>query len=576
MSEQIVQVTRGQEFPRQFLPLNTDLGQVAELEKFYQQLLVEIQVAASIPALQSWLCKWSEWDAVLSEEMARRYIAMTCYTENKDFEAAFLSFVENVQPKLKAWNDELSRAFVTAQEKLQWKDEHYAVFEKRLKNQIQLFRSENIPLQTEDEKLGQQYQKLVGSQTVQWEGEEKTLKQVAPLLEETDRALREEVWKLSSKRRMQDVDAIDSIYDGQIALRHQRALNAGFKNFRDYQHLSRERFDYSAQDCLQFHKTIQQYVVPLVEKIRERRKKQMGLASLRPWDLGVDALGRKPLRPFQDGAQLAERCAAVFQKMDPELGGYFQKMRDLKLLDLENRKGKGPGGYNYPLEEIRMPFIFMNASGSHSDVVTLFHEGGHAFHTFLGRKENFTVNRDVPIEFCEVASMSMEFMTLDSLASFYDNTEEQRRAYEEQLERSIDILPWIAIIDAFQHWVYLNPKHSRAERAAKFSSLMDTYYAGVDWSGFENEKAYFWQKQSHLFNSPFYYIEYGIAMLGALQMWLQWRENCHAALKNYKHALSLGAVKPLPQLFAAAKINFDFSPKTVQPIVEVLQRELSF
>ncbi|MBI1785654.1 M3 family oligoendopeptidase, partial [Candidatus Sumerlaeota bacterium] len=398
--------------------------------------------------------------------------------------------------------------------------------------------------------------------------------QMAPYMEETDRALREEAWRVVADRRLKDRDAINDIFDKMIEIRTRMARNAGYDNFRDFQHQEYGRFDYTPQDCIDFQNAIEETVVPLLAKIRERRKRDLGLDSLRPWDLAVDPKGRAPLKPFKDTAELEERCEKVFRNVSADLGGEFAQMRALGLLDLDSRKGKAPGGYQSNLEEIRYPFIFMNAAGTDRDLFTLLHEGGHAFHAFAARKEPLTFYRHAPIEFCEVASMTMELFAYDYLEAFY-SADDARRSKVQHSEKLIDLFPWIATIDAFQHWIYLNPNHSREDREEKWLELEGRFSPGVDWSGLEEERRALWHRQLHIFQCPFYYVEYGIAQLGALQIWLKSKRDFRAAVEGYRSGLALGGTRPLPELFEAAGARFDFSARTVKPIMDEIEKEIA-
>lgn len=368
---------------------------------------------------------------------------------------------------------------------------------------------------------------------------------------------------------------LDEIFSKLVKNRHQRAINAGFKNFRDYQHASYNRFDYTPDDCFIFHDTVEHLVVPLLKKLRDERAEKLSLPVLRPWDLAVDADGEQPLRPFTKASELIDACQNIFASLDKDLAAQFKTMNDLDLLDLENRKGKAPGGYQSTLDEVRLPFIFMNASGTNQDLFTLLHEAGHAFHAFASRGEPWVAYRHAPMEFCEVASMSMELMGMDYLGKAYNDPQEEKRAKRDILEDILVKLPWIAAIDAFQHWIYLNPEHTAEERALQFSQLMKRFNPGIDWSAHEESLGRQWQKQLHLFEVPFYYIEYGIAQLGALQLWLKYKKNPLNALAAYKKGLSLGGARPLHELFEAAEIHFDFTEKTIVPALACLREELS-
>ena len=450
----------------------------------------------------------------------------------------------------------------------------YEVYDRDAKLSVELFRPENVPLETEEAKLGQQYQKLSGSLTVQFRGEEKTLVQMGRHLEEPDRALRQEAWELVANRRLQEAEKFEEIFDQQVKLREQIATNAGFKNYLEYAFRARGRFDYTPEDCRKFHTAIEQEIVPVLRDLQTHRREQMKVPSLRPWDLSVDPLNRQPLRPFEQVDQMVSKTQKIFNQLDDRLGQGFQTMQDLKLLDLANRKGKAPGGYQSTLSESRLPFIFMNAVGLQRDVETMLHEAGHAFHALATQQEDLYAYRGSPIEFCEVASMSMELLGNEFLEEFYSEGD-ANRARRKHLEGIVEIFPWIATVDAFQHWIYSHPGHSRAERSGAWLSLMDRFGGNVDWSGHETVRANLWHRQLHIFLHPFYYVEYGIAQLGALQVWVNSKRNKAQALEAYLRGLSLGGSRPLPELFAAADCRFDFSVQTVKPLVEMVRMELA-
>jgi oligoendopeptidase F len=480
-----------------------------------------------------------------------------------------------IEPELKPRNFKLDQAYLAHSARAKLPQDRYTVFDRHTQQHVELFRDENVPLETDEARLGQQYQKLSGSLTVNFRGEEKTLVQMGRYLEEPDRPLREEAWKLVAQRRLlQEKEKFEDIFDQMIALREKIAKNAGFSNYRDYAFKARARFDYTPDDCLKFHDAIEKHVVPLLNRLTEERRQKLGLDKLRPWDLAVDPTNQPPLRPFEKVEMMVERTQNIFDKLDSGLASGFRKMNDLKLLDLANRKGKAPGGYQSTLSEARLPFIFMNAVGVQRDVETILHEAGHAFHALATRGEDFFAYRSAPIEFCEVASMSMELLGNEFIETFY-NADDAKRARREHLEGIIEVFPWIATVDAFQHWIYTHPGHTRDERKGAWLALMDRFGAKVDWSGFGDARGYLWHRQLHIFLYPFYYVEYGIAQLGALQVWANSKRDKAKALRDYQNALALGGSKPLPDLFKAAGCRFDFSAQTVEPLANLVQSELT-
>jgi oligoendopeptidase F len=559
--------------PRTFVPQKLDLGDWPQIAPLFDQLERRAAGATSAAALERWLLDWSELNAALDEEGSRRYIAMTCHTDNADVEKAYLHFIEHVEPQLKPRQFALENIYVAHPQLNPLPAARYEVFNRDIRNHVELFRVENVALETEDAKLSQQYQKLIGAQTVTFRGEEKTLVQMGRYLEEPDRALRQEAWELVGKRRLQDVDKCEEIFDELIQLRQQIAKNAGFNNYRDFMFRKMGRFDYTPADCVKFHDAVEREIMPAVREIQYDRKRQLKLEKLRPWDLAVDPRNRAPLKPFAEAGEMVSRSQKIFNHLDPELAAGFRQMQDLKLLDLDNRKGKAPGGYQSTLSEARVPFIFMNAIGLQRDVETLLHEAGHAFHAQATRDEDLYAYRGAPIEFCEVASMSMELLGNEFLEEFYPITE-ANRARKTHLEKITGFFPWMATVDAFQHWVYTHAGHTRAERKAAYLQLMDRFGDDVDWSGYEEMRAHTWHRQLHIFIHPFYYVEYGIAQLGALQVWANSKANKAKALNDYKKSLALGGSRPLPELFAAAGCKFQFDAATIKPLIQLANSEL--
>jgi oligoendopeptidase F len=585
--------------PRKFVPSDIDLGDWAAVSPLFDALEQRGASLASSQELERWALDCSELLSAIGEEGARRHILMTCQTDDAEREKRFLHFIENIAPRLKPRAFRLAQLFVESPYANSLPKQRYFVLLRSLRNEVDLFREENVPLETELAKLGQQYQKTIGAMTAQFQGREMTLTQMGKFLEEPDRALRQEAWEKSAARRLQDKDKLDDIFDEMLKLRVQCAKNAGFFNYRDYAFKLRERFDYTPDDCFEFHASIEKHIVPLLRDLDRQRAKTMGLGVaarlrnadkfeqrsalhssaaatdvLRPWDLSVDPQNRPPLRPFDEVETLINKTQAIFDQMHPELADGFSLMREHGLLDLQNRKGKAPGGYQSTLDESRVPFIFMNAVGVQRDVVTLLHEAGHAFHALATRDEPLLAYRSAPIEFCEVASMGMELLAFDHISQFYSDAD-ARRARREHLEGIIRTFPWIALVDAFQHWLYTKPAHTREERRTQWGRLMDRFGSVEDWSGYEQARAHWWHKQLHIFLYPFYYIEYGIAQLGALQLWQTAKNDPRAALQNYRRALALGGSKPLPELFAAAGLKFDFSENTVGALTDAVRKELS-
>ncbi|NII24536.1 M3 family oligoendopeptidase [Pseudoflavitalea sp. X16] len=559
--------------PRHFLPADYTVTDWKNLEPYFKELLE--RPIGNYGELEKWLLDMSELEAVVSEDACWRQIKMTCDTENKSLEEAFVFFVTELQPQIQVYADKLNRKLVENPYTAQLDKQKYFTYLRGVRKSIELFREKNIPLQSELSVLQQQYGVISGKMTVEVNGQEYTLQQAAKLLESPDRTLRETVYRKVNERRIQDKDALNELYSKLIEKRHQVANNAGFDNYRDYKFKELGRFDYTKEDCYQFHEAVKQHVLPLVNTIYKRKKEKLGLDTLKPWDLEAQPDGIKPLTPFKTGDELLEKSILCFEQVRPFFADCLRKMNEMKRFDLDSRKGKAPGGYNCPLAETGAPFIFMNAAGQMSDVTTMVHEGGHAVHSFLAHPLELSAFKEYPMEIAEVASMAMELFSMDAWEVFFDNKEDLLRAKEHQLERVITIFPWIATIDKFQHWVYEHPGHTEAERATRWMEILNEFSSDViDFNGLDNYRTYSWQRQLHLFEVPLYYIEYGIAQLGAIGLWMQFRKNKDAALDNYIRSLSLGGTKTLPELYRAAGLEFNFSPERIKILMKFVQDEM--
>lgn len=560
---------------RKFLPEKFDVTSWEVLKPYFDNLLNS--PIRSLHDLKKWFADRSELESVISEDLAWRYIRMTCYTENKEYLKAYQDFIQHIQPEIAPVSDALNRK-AAASEFLNelGKEEGYDILIRNLKKDIDIFREENVPLFTEISTQAQKYAQINGAMTVNVDGKEMTLQQASVLLMSTDRKKREEAYHKITQRRLKDKEELDALFSSLIQLRHKVAVNAGFKNFRDYMFKALGRFDYTTQDCFNFHEAIQHEVVPLLNEFARERKELLKLTALRPWDKAVDPEGRDALKPFTNGKELTEKTIQVFQKLDAYLGQCLSIMREMGHLDLESRIGKAPGGYNYPLAEIGVPFIFMNATSTLRDMVTIMHEGGHAIHNFLTRDLTLNDFKSTPSEVAELASMSMELISMDHWDVFFSDKAELQRAKREHLEDSIETLPWVATIDKFQHWIYENPSHSPAERKEAWNRIFDQFTdSHTDWSGLQDAKDYLWQKQLHLYEVPFYYIEYGMAQLGAFAVWRNFRKNPTEGLKGYQNALKLGYLKPIPQIYQAANIKFDFSRPYIKELIGFVRKEVS-
>ena len=500
---------------------------------------------------------------------------MTCDTQDPQRSEAFQYFVNEVEPQVAPYDHALNEKMLASEHLAGLDENRYGVFLRSVRRASEIYRAENIPLKTEISTKQQHYAAIAGAMTVTLDGEELTLPQAADRLKSPDRAVRETAFRAIQERRGQDAGPLDALFSELTALRHQVALNAGFANFRDYMFAALGRFDYTPRDCRDFHAAIRATVVPLIGELDRARQRALGLPALRPWDLDVDPSGQPPLRPFDTGEELLEKTITVFQTLDPYLGDCLRTMRQMGHLDLESRKGKAPGGYNYPLDETGVPFIFMNATSSLRDVVTMLHEGGHAVHSFLTRALPLGADKHPPSEVAELASMSMELMSMDQWDTFFPNPDDLRRARRTHLESVLETFPWVATIDKFQHWIYENPAHTEAERHARWVELFDEFnQQKVSWQGLEAYKPYLWQKQLHLYEVPFYYIEYAMAQLGAIAVWRNYRQDPAAGLAAYKRALALGYTAPIGQIYAAAGIRFDFSTDYLRQLADFVRGEM--
>ncbi len=559
--------------PRLFLPDDFKVTDWPGLEPYFKELL-DRNINSKID-LESWLEDISELEAVIGEDAAWRQIRMTCDTENKELEKAFEFFVLEIQPKIQPYADKLNRKMIASPFLKELDHDQYYTYIRSVKKSIELFREENIPLHAETSVLAQQYGVITGKMTIEVEGKEYTLQQAAKFLEHPKRDFREQVYFKIQKRRIEDKDALNEMFTTLVQKRDQIAKNAGFANYRDYKFVEMGRFDYTKEDCFQFHEASRTHILNIVNFLYDRKRQKLGLDMLRPWDLEAEPEGVKPLTPFQTPDELVAKTVDCFNKLNPFFADCLVKMKEMGRLDLESRKGKAPGGYNCPLEETGAPFIFMNAAGQMHDVTTMVHEGGHAVHSFLAHDLPLTSFKQYPMEIAEVASMAMELMSMEYWDAFFDNEEDLRRAKEHQLERVVTIFPWIATVDKFQHWVYENPQHSLEERAENWRSIMNEFTPiNLDVSGLEDFRKWGWQRQLHLFEVPFYYIEYGIAQLGAIGLWKQFKENKEQAINNYMAALQLGGTKTLPELYKAAGLEFNFSPDYISELMLFVHDEL--
>ncbi len=543
------------------------------LEKWFKNL--SEREINSPNELMQWLRDYSELDAVFDEEMAWRYIRSTCDTTNAAYEKAYDFFVSEIEPKAAPWFQELNSKLDKCSFKNSLDPKVYAVYLRTIHNDIAIYREKNIPLFTEIDRLKQEYGKMSGDMTVEMEGKEITIQQTSNYFKNTNRAIRKEAFEKIWNCRLNNKLKFDNLFDELCLLRQQVAANAGFENFRDYSFTSLGRFDYTKEDCFDFHKSVSEEVVPFLEEIESKRKEKLGYEKLFPYDLDVDISGKPALKPFLNGEDLVNKTIACLKAVRPAYADYISIMRSMGHFDLDSRKGKAPGGYNYSLSETGVPFIFMNSVGSQRDVITMVHEAGHAIHSFLENTLPLTNLKNPPSEVCELASMSMELISMEHWNVFYPDADDLKRARRDQLEKVLGTLPWVATVDEFQHWIYENKNHSHEARSEAWSSIMSKQEPNVVcWDGFEEVQKNNWQKQLHIFEVPFYYIEYGMAQLGAIAVWRNYLKDPEQALNGYEAALKLGYTKPIGEIYNAAGIKFDFSQAYVHELVEFVKQQI--
>lgn len=558
---------------RRFLPEDFSVNKWDAIRPYYQDLLR--REIGDEEALREWFQDRSELESVLAEDLGWRYIRMTIDTADAQRRKSFNQFISQIQPNIAPEANKLNQKVLESELLEKLRQEGYPILARTLRTEFEIFREENVPLNTQMQTLQQEFGAISGAMTVEVDGKELTLQQAADYLQSTDRRKREEVWKKINARRQQDGKRLNDLFDQLLQLRHQIALNADFANFRDFMFKALGRFDYTPEDCEDFHESVSRQVTPLLNELSRQRKEALAVDPLRPWDKAVDVEGRDPLKPFSNSQDLMEKTIRVFGRLDPFLGRCLEIMREMEHLDLDSRKGKAPGGYNYPLAETGVPFIFMNATSTLRDMITMLHEGGHAVHSFLTRDLELNDFKHTPSEVAELASMSMELLSMDHWDEFFKDEDSLRRAKREHLEQIISTLPWVATIDKFQHWIYTHPEHTEEERKEAWLEIYEEFSDEItDWSGYEEYKAFMWQKQLHLYEVPFYYIEYGIAQLGAIAVWKNYKENPRKGLEGYINALKLGYTRSIPEVYAAANIRFDFSTAYIRELMQFVREEM--
>jgi oligoendopeptidase F len=543
-----------------------------QIKPYADDLLERPLTAANV---EQWLLDWTTLGNLIDEVYSRRSVATTLDTTDEAAVQAFHSYLAEVIEPAQMMDNQLNEKLLASG----LEPKGFDIQLRNMRADAAIFREANVPLFTELQKIGTEYDQVVGAQTVMWEGEEKTLTQMKPFLQSDDRALRERVWRAINDRRLADRDALNAIWGRLLGLRLKIAANADQPTFRDYQWQAFKRFDYTPQDCETFHRAIEAVVVPAATRVYERQRQMLGVQTLRPWDLDRDDVyppSRPPLHPFTDVADLDAKAEAIIQHVDPALGAYMGRMRRENLLDLANRKGKAPGGYQTYFPASRQPFIFMNAVGLHDDVQTMLHEAGHAFHAYEMQGLPYAQQTEITSEIAEVASMSMELLAapyLEQKYGGYYSEADAAHARIEHLEKMLMFWPFMAVVDAFQHWVYTHPVEAAdtARCDATWDDLWRRFIPGVDWSGLDDARVTGWHRKLHIFQIPFYYVDYGLAQVGAVQVWRNSLTDAPRAIQQYRQALSLGVTRPLPALFAAAGARFAFDEATMRDLVNLIE-----
>ncbi len=557
---------------RNYLPERLEVSDWQVVESYFHELLN--RKVQSVDDLKIWLRNRSELEAFLQEELGWRYIRMSCDTANEEYSTAFNFFVGEIQPKIAPLSHQLDQFLLGNAFLSQLEGRPYEILLRQVKKRVEIFREANVPLFAELQQKEQEFSAISGAMSIEWEGQEITLQQANNFLEQDDRNIREQVYKKIMARRAIDTKRLDDLMNELLVSRNEIAANADFKDFRDFMFASLGRFDYTANDCIQFHEAVEKFLVPINEKIDTHHRKELKLEVLKPWDVSAAVKGKIPLQPFSSTDDAMTKTIACFHEIDPFLGSCMSQMKKANRIDLDSRKGKAPGGYNYPLYETGLPFIFMNSTNSLRDMVTLVHEGGHAIQSIVDRPLELVDFKNLPSEIAELASMSMELISMEHWHHYFENEQELKMAKRKHLEDVLKGLPWIACVDAFQHWIYTHPNHSVEERSEAWLKTYDRFASkSVDWTGVESVKKLLWQKQLHIYEVPFYYIEYGFAQLGAIAMWRNYRLNPSQTIKQYLDALKMGYTASIAEVYEKAGVRFDFSEDYIRELAGFVNEE---
>lgn len=556
-----------------FIPEDFSFQTWEDLLPFYQDLLE--RPVRHVGELERWILDKSALDAFLSEEFSWRYIRLSQNSEDQHAVEKYRFAIQHIYPHITSWEQKLNEKLIESPFAKQLDPGKYDVHLSLVKNHCQIFREDNVPLLTQVQLQTKEYGRIFSQMTIGLDGKQMTLQKASILLEERDRERRQQVYQKINERILEDTEPLEELFDELLARRNQVAVNAGFANYRDFAFRQLNRFDYTPQDCFDLHDSVSREILPILNELNEMRRQRLGLDQLRPWDLNIDVMGEQPLQPFNGGKDLLDKGIRCLQRVHPEFGAIIEGMQAQDLLDVESRPGKSPGGYNIPLQVRRVPFIFMNATSSLNDVRTLMHECGHAIHFYLTRDLKLVSARRFPSEVSELAAMTMELLAMDHWQVFFPDRKELLRARINQLENVLKVLPWIVTIDKFQHWLYTHPQHSREERKAQWLEILHAFSSSVvDYSGLERYLEFLWHKQLHLFEAPFYYIEYGIAQLGAIAIWKQYRQNPGQAIGRFLEAMQLGNTRPIKSIYQAAGIEFRFDQSYISELASFARQEI--
>ena len=544
-----------------------------DVEPTFTQLLQ--RPIHSVQDLSTWITERSDLEAQLGETISWAYIQLSADNQSQSANQRYQYVIQEILPKLDPLDQALNKKLVESPYLNQLDARRYEIYLRNIQASVDLFQEENVALNTDVQLKTKEYARIFSQMMIGMDGKQMTLQQANTILEEPNRQRRRNIYHKINRRILQDTAQLDQLFDELLQKRHAIARNAGMENYRDYAFQELGRFDYTPADCHDFHQAVKAEVLPILNELYLTRKQNLKVTQLRPWDLNADTAGQAPLHPFKDTNELLQKGIECLEQVHPEYAQIIRLIQKNGFLDLASRPGKRPGGYNMPLQATRMPFVFMNATNSLGDLRTFMHESGHAIHFFLTRDYPLLFDRKFTFEVAELAAMTMELLTMDHWHLFFPNEADLRRAKITQLEHVLKVLPWIATIDQFQHWLYTHPNHTQEERRAKWTESFHAFTPGVlDYSSLEQYIENLWHKQLHLFEVPFYYIEYGFAQLGAIALWRQYRENPEQAVAAFTRAMRLGNTRSIREIYAEAGIRFDFSQEYVRDLGTFVRGEM--